>query len=716
MGIYEKQQQLMDNVCEDISSFRTLIAPKDESKKAQYGFIPGMNNMQNEVKALDDHLHTLREGIFQVLFTGGFSAGKSTLLNALMRKELLKTSINAETAVITKIVFNADEKVTVYMKQVDEKGQPITKDYTVADFFKEYRVDQENSTKFEDVEYVQLQQKQDGIGGSLVQLVDSPGTSNSETDTEMARKFAEKASAVVYLINATQPFTYEDKEYIKSHYEGQGLKNLFFVINRADCVAENEFDSLERGVRDHLKAVFTSNGVFDEKLFNSRVFYTNALGSVNARLEKEVKGRFGGTTKYTKEMDQETGVPEFENALGAYLTDSNRDRDALAAYVPKLATVYTVAKSKAAEELEQYAAGKAELERQRDDLNVSIERVDRILAGVQATCKNIAADIVRDIKRDYDEYVNVIERDWDAHFSNKEVLKGIKFSTLDFLKVATTKNQAKKEELTKPIQKAVKAYVESKQSVLTRSVTQSVNANIVKLENSLSNYQQQLEDLNCPINISEVLGNMNVLLGDGSTGNADININGFQVILGIIGGDPEIAIGGIGGSKSNMQAIVQAIVTNVIEYIAIYVVAWPIGVAMLVARLVQMIKGVKDGGSEGLMKILCGMKTGVTSELRNAKAKVAVDAEQKARGAIIRAGETFSATFKTELSGYQKSFDDMIANLNSTNFNLSAEKERTKKLLEKMLEIISNISLLTTGNALSEREVLMKAEGNRSKN
>ncbi len=716
MGIYEKQQQLMDNVCEDITSFRTLIAPKDESKKAAYGFIPGMNNMQNEVKQLDDHLHTLREGIFQVLFTGGFSAGKSTLLNALMRKELLKTSINAETAVITKIVFNADEKVTVYKKQVDEKGQPITKDYTIAAFFEEYRVDQENSTKFEDVEYVQLQQKQDGIGGSLVQLVDSPGTSNSETDTEMARKFADKASAIVYLINATMPFTDEDKKYIKGHYAGRGLKNLFFVINRVDCVADSELDNLESNVREQLKDVFTYNGVFDAKMFDSRVFYTNAYGSINARLEKEIKKKIGGTKKYTKEMDQETGVPEFENALGAFLTDDNRDKAALAAYVPKLATVYTVAKSKTAEELAQYAAGKAELERQRDDLNASIDRVDRILTGVQASCKNIAADIVRDIKRDYEGYVDAIARDWDTHFSNKDVLKGIKFSTFDFIKVAATKNQAKKEELTQPIQKAVKAYVESKQDVLSKSIEQSVNANIAKLENSLSNYQQQLEDLNCPINISEILGNMSVLLGNGNAGAADVHINGFQVILGIVGGDLDIAMGGVGGNTSNTQAIIKAIVTNVIEYIAIYVVAWPIGVAMLLGRLIQMIKGIKDGGSEGLKKILCGMKNGVVNELYNAKSKVAVDAEQKAGGAIIRAGETFSATFKTELAGYQKSFEDMIANLNSKNFNLSSEQERTKKLLEKMVDIISNINLLTTGNTLSESEVLMKAEVNHSKN
>ena len=415
MGIYEKQQQLMDNVCEDITSFRTLIAPQDESKKGEYGFIPGMDNMLNEVKQLDGHLHILREGIFQVLFTGGFSAGKSTLLNALMRKELLNTSINPETAVITKIVFNADEKVTVYKKQVDANGQPITKDYTVADFFKEYRLDQENSTKFEDVEYVQLQQKQDGIGGSLVQLVDSPGTSNSETDTIMARNFAEKASAVVYLINATMPFMEEDKIYIKDHYAGRGLKNLFFVVNRVDCVAYNQLDALENNVREQLKDVFTYNGVFDEKLFESRVFYTNAYGSVNARLEKEIETK-RGIKKCTKEMDEETGVPEFENALGVFLTDDNRDKAALAAYVPKLATIYSTAKTKIAEKLKQYEVGKKDLEHQRDELATSIERVDRILSNVQASCKNIAADIVRDIQRDYEGYVNAIASGWDAHF------------------------------------------------------------------------------------------------------------------------------------------------------------------------------------------------------------------------------------------------------------------------------------------------------------
>lgn len=712
MGMYERQQQLMDKVCADITSFCTLISPKDNSKEAEFGFIPGMSNMQNEVDALKDYLHTLREGIFQVLFTGGFSAGKSTLLNALMRKELLRTSINAETAVITKIVFNAEEKATVYMKQVDEQGQPITKNYTVGEFFQEYRVDQENSTKFENVEYVQLQQRQDGIGGSLVQLVDSPGTSNSETDTEMARKFAKRASAIVYLINATQPFTDDDKTYIKNHYAGQGLKNVFFVINRYDSVQKSEQATLKENVLNQLRDVFTVNGRFNEELFKRRVFYTNAYGSLNARLGKEIETPYGSF----KIDDALTGVPDFEKALGAFLTDDNRDKDALAAYVPKLATIYTVAKSKVAEELEQYAAGKAELERQRDGLNSSIERVGKILLGVQGTCKNIAADIVRDIKRDYELFVSSIECDWDSHFSDENVLQNIHFSIVDFIKVATTRDQAKKEELTAPIQKAVKTYIESKQKDLEKNTEQSIKASIVKLETSLREYQQQLEQLDCPIEINGILGNMGTLLGSGNAANADVKINGFQVVLGLLGGDLDIAMGGIGGNSTNMQAIVKSIVANVIEYIALYVVAWPIGLAMLVGRLIQVVTAVRRGGSQSKQKILCGMKEGVINDLYSAKGRVGMDAEQKAGGAIIRAGKTFSNAFMTELEGYQKSFDDMIKNLNNETFNLSAEKKRTENLLNKLVSIISDISMLTTGNILSEQDVLKKAEVNRSKN
>ncbi len=705
MDMYQQQQKLMDNVCSDIQACVDLIGEKDPSKKSIYGFVPGMNGMENQAKVMREHIHTLRQGIFQVLFTGGFSAGKSTLLNALMRKELLKTSINAETAVITKIVFHADEKVIVYRKQLDEQGKPITETYTVDAFFKKYRVDQDDPEKFKDIDYVQLQQDQDGIGGSLVQLVDSPGTSNSETDTEMARKFADKASAIVFLVNATMPFTDEDKQYIKSHFANRGMRNLFFVINRFDSVMPQQQPELKENVRKQLQDVFTVNGRFDEDLFASRVFYTNAFGSMNTRRGKKTPTFLGDVMI----DDDTTGVPQLETALSRFLTDSNRDKDALAAYVPKLATIFVITKKKVDEELRKYAKGKDAIEDEQKKLEDNIGRIERILNGIEAACKTTAADLITDIKRDYENYVNAVDAGWDAHFNDPEVLKEIQFRTRDLLAVAMGRDEAKKRERLEPIQKAVESYVVSKQTVLNDSISQSITAKLAGLTSTLKMYQEQLDALDCAIDVDDILTNILKTAAPDATVDPDMKINAFQVILGIAGADPEIALGGVAGTKTNTQAIVNAIAVNAFEFIAIYVVAWPIGLGMLAFRGKQIFDGIRNAGKNAAVKLISNLRAQVISDLRAGKTNVAVDMEKKIGGSIIRAGNTLTAGFRAELDGEQQSMADMVENLKNANFSIEAETERTASLLGEMVERISHINELTTGYALSEQDILNKA-------
>lgn len=706
MDMYQQQQKLMDDVCCDIQVCVDLVGEKDPSKEMAYGFIPGMSGMENQAKVMREHIQTLRQGIFQVLFTGGFSAGKSTLLNALMRKAVLRTSINAETAVITKIVFHAEEKVIVYKKQLDAQGKPITESHTVDSFFKKYRVDQDDPEKFKDIDYVQLQQDQDGIGGSLVQLVDSPGTSNSETDTEMARSFAQKASAIVFLINATQPFTYEDKQYIKSHFASQGMRNLFFVINRFDSLSPDDQEDTKEEVRKQLQDVFTVNGRFDEELFSSRVFYTNAYGSLCARMGKKISYPWG----VVDIRDEDTGVPDFETALGHFLTDSDRDKDALAAYVPRLATIFSLTKRKVAEELRKYAEGLESIQSEQIKLESNIERIEKILNGIEAACKTTAADLITDIKHDYENYVNAVATGWDGHFSDPAVLREIKFGTTDLIAVATSRNEEKKRERLKPIQEAVAAYVISKQPVLNESINQSIEAKLSGLSATLEMYQEQLDCLDCPIDVNEILTSVLKTAAPDAAIDPNMKINAFQVILGIAGADPEIALGGITGGRSNMQAIVNAIALNAFEFIAFYVVAWPIGIAMLGVRAWQMIRGWRNAGSDAAARLISGLKTQVIDDLRAGKANVAVDMEKKIGGGIIRAGNSLTRGFRAELDGERQSMADMIENLKSANFSLEDETRRTTSLLAEMTKRISHINELTVGKSLSEQEILDKAE------
>lgn len=706
MKAYESHQQMIDSVCQDLISCQELIGRKDETKEGKYGFIPGLNEMKNQEEALKEQVCRLREGVFQVLFTGGFSSGKSTLLNALMRKELLKMSIKAETAVITKIIFNADEKVIVYKKQVDGKGQRIKEEYTVSAFFEKFRVSQENPEMFKEIDYVQLQQSQDGIGGSLVQLVDSPGTSNSETDTEMARSFAKKASAIVYLINAVQPFTDEDKKYIKSHYAHKEIRNVFFVINRIDSVSPNEIGDLKESVKQHLTDVFTINGKFDEVLYAQRVFYTNAYGSLNTRTGRATRTPYG---EFMIE-DNQTGVPEFEHALGEFLSNDNRDRDAISAYIPKLSAIYSIAMNKVEKELENYKKGAEEIRKKSSELDASMDKIQKVLDAIESKCKNTAAELVREIKQVYDNYVSAVEGGWDQYFADENVLKEINFKSFDMIRLATTKDEKVKQEKMKPIQETIKKYIDSKGTMLKSNINGVIEAKMIDLESSLKNFQDQLENLDCPININQILKSINAAVTVDGTNAPDIKINSFQLILGIIGADPEVAIDAINGSKSNQQAIISSLTKNVFEYIAWNVVAWPLGIAMLLKRAYDMIKGWKDGGSNGAREIIKGLKSGTIQGLRSGKAELAKDVEVNVGGAVIRAGRTFSKSFHEELESYRKSFDEMLRNLDDKNFSIESESNRTRLILEEFIKHISHISELTDGKPLDAEGALRLAE------
>ncbi len=711
MKAYAKQQEMIDSVCQDLLICSELIGEKDESKKRKYGFVPGMESMQNQVLMLEDQVHKLRQGIFQVLFTGAFSGGKSTLLNALMRRDVLRMSIKAETAVITKIIFNEEEKVIVYKKKLDEDGQKLQEEYTIKEFFEKFRVSQDEADRFTDVDYVQLQLAQDGIGGSLVQLVDSPGIGNSLEDTEMARNFAKKASAVVYLINATKPFEMEDKEYIKEHYALKEMRNLYFVINRFDSVQPGEVDTLKQTVRQQLADVFTINGKFDEQLFNERVFYTNAYGSLNTRMGQETKTPYGSFML----DDKDTGVPQLEKALEYFLTSDDRDVEAIAAFIPKLATIYTIVKTKVIEELQQYRNGVTKAQENMEKLDESIEQVQKILDAVEEKCKNTAGELVREVKMLYDNYVVSVESGWDAHFSDTSVLSGIKFNSWDMIRLATTKNEELKKKKMEPIQKAIETYVSSKSATLQSGIQDVITVKMNDLEHSLKNYQEQLDKLDCPIDMDQILRNLMSIVDTKDVSAGEVKANPFKLILGLVGGDPDIAMDAFDGSVSNTQAIIKAIGVNLFEYIALYIVAWPIGLAMLGKRVWDMIAGWKSGGQNSARELLKGIKPDIIQGLREGKSALVVDMEKKVGGAIIRAGRTFSTSFMEELESYKKSYEEVVKNLNDKNFDLNEEVERTRGLLTEMARCISHINQTTRGKGLNEKEILALAEGKSQK-
>ncbi|MDO5132793.1 MAG: dynamin family protein [Eubacteriales bacterium] len=706
MDTYEKSKELSQKMQSCLRVYADMLGAPAPEKKPLYGFVPGLQ-MTVEEQRLEADLAKLEEGIFQVLFTGGFSAGKSTLLNALMRKNILRCAITAETAVITKIIFGQDESITVYMKETDNKsGKSKTRSMSVQDFFNEYRVSQEDSEKFKDVDYVVLHQPEEGIAGNLVQLVDSPGTENSIADTQAARRFAESANAIVHLINSAMPFILEDKEYIASHYANKQMRNVFFVCNRFDSLDAQAQDDLKKSVRSQLKDVFTDkSGQFDEELFQSRVFYTDAYHSLFARLGQEVKTPMG----MMRCDDSITGVPEFEQALGTYLTADDRDKEAFRGYMIQLASKYAGAMKRIHSILQIYKKDVDDLTSERDDFTSKKEQLETIIEQIEESCKNCVTSIISSAGSEYDSCMNRIKTGWDGYFSNTT----IKFGFKDMIDLAwNKKNDAKVKEITRPFADEVQKYVKSEFKKMGSGLSRSMDIHLNTLERQLSIQQAQLESLELPFSISDL---RDALLGGAIVrgkitieGNNMSDANLFQIVMGIIGLDPEIIADGLGGKTSNGKAILDFLMKNVLEYIALYIVAWPIGVAMLIYRIGSMIKGTKMAKNSRAADILIGMRDETVQAIRVEKERYVMELENLL-SVVTRAGVTMADSIRTQVSDYETSLDDTITKLKNQSDNLSTETDRTNQIKAVLLKNISEMNMLLNGVPLTNEDILKLA-------
>ncbi|WP_411841840.1 dynamin family protein [Salinicoccus sp. HZC-1] len=103
----EAQYQAEDETVIDIAPFRSVGT-----------LLEGYPRHERFKNVFKDKLERIDDGLVNISVFGGFSAGKTTFINALMGESRLKTSPNPTTAAITEI-NDADESYAVYKREAD---------------------------------------------------------------------------------------------------------------------------------------------------------------------------------------------------------------------------------------------------------------------------------------------------------------------------------------------------------------------------------------------------------------------------------------------------------------------------------------------------------------------------------------------------------------------------------------------------------------------
>ena len=186
----------------------------------------GTDRDREQLAALLDRLDAAR---LRVLVVGEAKRGKSTLVNALLRRDVLPSGVTPLTAVTTTVRYGDDERAEVRFLDGHDEKHPLA---MLSDLVTE-RGNPGNRRRIADVTvYVAAPMLADGV-----ELVDTPGTGSVfEWDTQAAHEALRSMDAAVFVLTADPPVSASERDLLEQ--VARLSVRTFVVLNKADHLDE----------------------------------------------------------------------------------------------------------------------------------------------------------------------------------------------------------------------------------------------------------------------------------------------------------------------------------------------------------------------------------------------------------------------------------------------------------------------------------------------
>ncbi|KAJ2040808.1 mitofusin [Coemansia sp. RSA 376] len=193
----------------------------------------------------------------KILVTGDLNAGKSTLVNALLRRDILPFDQQPCTMLFCEVVdasLNADVEEIHGVPDISAYNQKDPRTYTRVGLPDLEDVVMENGEQFQQLKIYTRDVRSDGASllhnGSVdVALIDSPGLNRDSLKTTQLFARQEEIDVVVFVVNAENHFTLSGQDFLVS--AGNEKAHIFIVVNRFDAIRRK--DRCERMILDQIR-------------------------------------------------------------------------------------------------------------------------------------------------------------------------------------------------------------------------------------------------------------------------------------------------------------------------------------------------------------------------------------------------------------------------------------------------------------------------------
>lgn len=256
-----------------------------EQKKAVLQAMQAQNllNLSSSLAELESLLLKLKNQHFSIGITGVLSAGKSTLLNALLGQEILGSSTIPETASLTLLKYaqTPSAQVSFWNKAEWEDLKSTIEDSTLAELL--------NNAEFKEVLEKFVQDSTQSLKISLqdlpkytsanhssrlcnliketilftplkflenkVEIVDTPGLDDPIVQREeITKDYILGCDLLIHAMNAAQSATQIDVDFILQTLQNANLSRILIILTHADLLETKELESALNYTRESIKA------------------------------------------------------------------------------------------------------------------------------------------------------------------------------------------------------------------------------------------------------------------------------------------------------------------------------------------------------------------------------------------------------------------------------------------------------------------------------
>jgi len=249
--------------------------------------------LANREDACQELLVRLAEDRFNLVVVGQFKRGKSSLMNAVIGRDLLPTGLLPLTSAITTLCYGPKERVILR-----RKGWSLQSEIPVEELA-EYVTERGNPGNEKGLIEARVELPLPLLRGGLY-FVDTPGIGSArQENTATTYEFLPQADAIVFVTSVEAPLSQAEERFLND--VSQHVRKLFIVVNKVDLVAAQEREQVLGYIEAGIERILGAGTV--------RLFPLSAQKALQAKLG----------SRQTELA--ESGLEEFEAALTTFLTE-----------------------------------------------------------------------------------------------------------------------------------------------------------------------------------------------------------------------------------------------------------------------------------------------------------------------------------------------------------------------------------------------------------